>query len=59
MRGVSRRFGRAALLLVFLTAASAQAATTASGDQDIVVRSFQRVKHFIVKILDEVSVPKG
>jgi hypothetical protein len=60
MRGVPRRLGRIACMLALLAAISTQSVNAApSDDSDAGWRgAITRAKHLIVKILDELSVPK-
>ena len=61
MRGVSKRFVRAASVVALLTILAAQGATAAQrGDGgDVWLRRFERARHFIVTILDQLGGPPG
>jgi hypothetical protein len=61
MRGVSKRFVRAASVAALLTILAAQGAVAAQRDEGSGgwLRRFERAKHFIVTILDELGAPKG
>lgn len=60
MRGIPKRVGRVVCMLALLAAVSTQSANAApSDDGDVGWRgAITRAKHLIVKILDELGVPK-
>ena len=61
MRGVSKGFMRAASVAALLTIMAAQGATAAPRDDGGAgwLHRFERAKHFVVTILDELGWPPG
>ena len=60
MRSASKRFRRAAALLVLLTVLVAQGAAAADRDGGRNMRErFERAKRFVIIVLGRVSIPPG
>ena len=61
MQGVSRRFGRMAAVIAVSSLLVTQGTFASAGqdDQGGLLDQLARVKHFVVKILSDIGVPKG